>query len=101
MNREEFKASLVHDEPPNGLTAPLMALWWDVKGNWTHAHALVDELETTDGRLSTLTCTARVDKLRTQTIGMDVPGGDFISPRSKKSGRRWLMVCFPALRKDN
>jgi hypothetical protein len=49
MNREEFKASLVHDEPPNGLTAPLMALWWDVKGNWTHAHALVDELETTDG----------------------------------------------------
>ena len=49
MNREEFKASLVHDEPPNGLTAPLMALWWDAKGNWTHAHALVDGLETTDG----------------------------------------------------
>jgi len=49
MNREEFKASLVHDEPPNGLSAPLAALWWDAKGNWTHAHALVDGLETTDG----------------------------------------------------
>ena len=49
MNREEFKASFVHDEPPNGLTAPLIALWWDAKGNWIHAHALVDELETTDG----------------------------------------------------
>ncbi len=49
MNREEFKATLVHDEPPKGLTAPLMALWWDAKGNWTRAHAAVDELETTDG----------------------------------------------------
>jgi hypothetical protein len=26
-----------------------MALWWDAKGDWTHAHALVDELETKDG----------------------------------------------------
>jgi hypothetical protein len=49
MNREEFKASLVHEEPPDGLSAPLMALWWDAKQDWTRAHALVDELETTDG----------------------------------------------------
>jgi hypothetical protein len=40
MNREEFKASLVHDEPPNGLSAPLLALWWDAKQEWTRAHAL-------------------------------------------------------------
>jgi len=32
MNREQFKASLVHDEPPHGLSAPLAALWWDAKG---------------------------------------------------------------------
>jgi len=49
MNREEFKASLVHGEPPDGLSAPLLALWWDAKGDWTRAHALVDELETTEG----------------------------------------------------
>ena len=49
MNREEFKASLVDEEPPNGLSAPLAALWWDAKKDWTRAHALVDELETTDG----------------------------------------------------
>ena len=49
MNREEFKASLVHDEPPNGLSAPLAALWWDAKKDWTRAHAMVDELETTEG----------------------------------------------------
>ena len=26
-----------------------MALWWDMKGDWTQAHSLVDELETKDG----------------------------------------------------
>jgi hypothetical protein len=49
MNREQFEASLVHAEPPNGLSAPLVALWWDAKKDWTRAHALVDELETLDG----------------------------------------------------
>ena len=50
MNRDEFKASLVHEEPPDGLSAPLMALWWDAKQDWTRAHALVDELETRDAK---------------------------------------------------
>jgi hypothetical protein len=36
-------------EPPEGLTAPLEALWWDAKGDWARAHALVDELETPEG----------------------------------------------------
>ena len=49
MNREEFKASLAQKEPPHGLSAPLQALWWDAKQVWSQAHALVDELETTDG----------------------------------------------------
>jgi hypothetical protein len=49
VNPEEFKASLAQCEPPHGLTAPLMALWWDAKRDWPRAHALVDELETRDG----------------------------------------------------
>jgi hypothetical protein len=48
MSREEFKASLEQEEPPGGLSAPLAALWWDAKQDWTRAHALVDELETLD-----------------------------------------------------
>jgi len=48
MNREEFKTSLAQNEPPDGLSAPLAALWWDAKQDWTRAHALVDELETLD-----------------------------------------------------
>ena len=49
MTREELRASLSSEEPPDGLTAPLAALWWDAKGDWTRAHGLVDELETVDG----------------------------------------------------
>jgi hypothetical protein len=49
MNREDFKASLAQSEPPDSLSAPLLALWWDAKQDWSRAHVLVDELETTDG----------------------------------------------------
>jgi hypothetical protein len=30
------------------MSAPLAALWWDAKGDWSRAHGLVDELETGD-----------------------------------------------------
>jgi len=49
MTVEKFRASLSGEVPPDGLTAPLAALWWDAKGDWTLAHGLVDELETLDG----------------------------------------------------
>ncbi len=49
MNPGEFRASVAEEGPPIGLSAPLAALWWDAKGNWTRSHALVDDLETVDG----------------------------------------------------
>jgi hypothetical protein len=49
MKLEEFRASLTSEVPPSGLAAPMTALWWDAKGDWTQAHALVDELETPEG----------------------------------------------------
>jgi len=49
MTADEFKASLTQDIPPKDLAPPLAALWWDAKGDWARAHALVDELETQDG----------------------------------------------------
>jgi hypothetical protein len=49
MKVAEFESSLREDAPPAGMTAPLEALWWDGKGNWAAAHALVDELETQQG----------------------------------------------------
>lgn len=49
MNAGEFNASLTEKEPPKGLSAPLAALWWDAKGDWSRAHSQVDELESQDG----------------------------------------------------
>ena len=49
MTVGEFEASISFARPPEGLTIPLAALWWDAKGDWSTAHALVDELETTEG----------------------------------------------------
>jgi hypothetical protein len=49
MDLKGFQASLEAQIPPEGLSQPLQALWWDAKGDWTQAHALVDELETPDG----------------------------------------------------
>lgn len=49
MTPKEFHASLGAAELPLHLSAPLAALWWDKKGDWTRAHALVDELESTEG----------------------------------------------------
>ncbi|MGC2163109.1 MAG: hypothetical protein WA634_14445 [Silvibacterium sp.] len=49
MNLEQFRASLSKEAPRKGLSAPLMALWWDAKGDWARAHALVDEMETING----------------------------------------------------
>jgi hypothetical protein len=36
-----FKASLTDAEPPQGVSAPLAALWWAAKGDWNKAHVLV------------------------------------------------------------
>lgn len=49
MNAREFRESVKQQIPPAGLAAPLAALWWDAKDDWTQAHGLVDELESKDG----------------------------------------------------
>jgi len=48
MTVAEFRASLAHADPPHDLPAPLAALWWDAKGDWTRAHGMVDDLSTRD-----------------------------------------------------
>lgn len=49
MTFADFTASLTHPTPPDGLPVTLQSLWWDARGDWQRAHALVDELETRDG----------------------------------------------------
>jgi hypothetical protein len=38
MRLKEFRSSLMTDRPPQELSLPLAALWWDAKGDWTKAH---------------------------------------------------------------
>jgi hypothetical protein len=49
MTVASFRESLQRPDPPPDLPAPIEALWWDAKGNWTRAHELVDALETPNG----------------------------------------------------
>jgi hypothetical protein len=41
MTLAEFKRSVSKAKPPPGLAPALAALWWEAKGDWERAHALV------------------------------------------------------------
>jgi hypothetical protein len=41
MTFAEFKSSMSKAEPPPGLAPALAALWWEGRGDWERAHALV------------------------------------------------------------
>ena len=49
MKTEDLRATLNQANPPDPLSVPLAALWWDAKGDWARAHSLVDSLETPQG----------------------------------------------------
>jgi hypothetical protein len=49
MEIKAFRESLKQQFPPDNLSVPLAALWWDAKGDWAQAHGLVDSLETPQG----------------------------------------------------
>jgi hypothetical protein len=41
MTLGELKHSVMKAEPPAGLAPAVAALWWDAKGDWERAHALI------------------------------------------------------------
>ena len=49
MTIDDFKSTRNDPAPPAHLSAPLAALWWDAKGDWSQAHGLVDSLDTPQG----------------------------------------------------
>lgn len=49
MSYDEFRETLAGEAAPKALPQTLEALWWDARGEWARAHALVDELETRGG----------------------------------------------------
>ena len=45
MTLQEFRDSLMRDEPPRQLNVALGGLWWDAKGDWKQAHESAQEDE--------------------------------------------------------
>jgi hypothetical protein len=49
MDYDAFKTTLSADQPPAGIPELLRALWLDAKGNFDAAHAIAQDVETSDG----------------------------------------------------
>jgi hypothetical protein len=49
MTIEEFKSTLSHSTPPDGLPAVLVALWHDARGEWDLAHQVAQDVRDADG----------------------------------------------------
>lgn len=44
MDLKDFKESISQNEPPKDLSVYLKALWFDAKGDWEKAHALIQDV---------------------------------------------------------
>jgi hypothetical protein len=49
MTFEEFERSLGAATPPDGLSAPLTALWHDGRGDWDRAHTVAQDVDDATG----------------------------------------------------
>ena len=50
MSFEEFIRSIDREDMPGpGLSETLVSLWWDRKGDWDRAHAIAQDIPTTQG----------------------------------------------------
>ena len=49
MRRDAFKTSVTNQSPSEKMPKPLTALWWQKKGDWDKAHAIVQSDKTDDG----------------------------------------------------
>ena len=46
---DEYFASIQNEQPSSELSDTLTSLWWDKKGDWDRAHAIAQEILTTQG----------------------------------------------------
>jgi hypothetical protein len=49
MAFDEYLASIKSAQPASELSETLTSLWWDKKGDWDRAHAIAQEIPTTQG----------------------------------------------------
>lgn len=46
MNFDQFQTSVSAEQPPDGISASLTALWHEARGDWNRAHDLLQDIET-------------------------------------------------------
>lgn len=49
MNPQDFKSSLNNDQPPDGISPVLQALWHQAKNDWDEAHRLAQSDKSPNG----------------------------------------------------
>jgi len=49
MTPDELRATTVSPDPPPGLSAPLLALWHDARGDWARAHEVAQSIDDATG----------------------------------------------------
>jgi arginase family enzyme len=49
MTLDQFRRTLTDAAPPQSLTAPLRALWFDAHGDWNQAHSVAQDVEDATG----------------------------------------------------
>ncbi len=49
MTLEHFKATLLNDAPPEGLSPALRAMWEDARGKWDAAHQIAQDIDDKTG----------------------------------------------------
>lgn len=49
MNLTEFEQSLNQASPPLEIGEPVLALWWDAKGDWEQAHRIAQDINNATG----------------------------------------------------
>jgi hypothetical protein len=49
MTLDQFRRTLTDAAPPQSLTAPLRALWFDGQGDWNQAHSVAQDVEDATG----------------------------------------------------
>lgn len=49
MTLDQFRRTLTDAAPPQSLTAPLRALWFDGHGDWNQAHNVAQDVEDATG----------------------------------------------------
>ena len=49
MTLDQFRRTLTDAAPPQNLTTPLRALWFDGHGDWKQAHSVAQDVEDATG----------------------------------------------------